>query len=86
MCPRAFIDPCMEFYFEQFTLWKRLGALPRGGGFEDQDAKLVEAFNVIQSALDKHAKMEEDKAKHDEEERKRKDQGLTGGKRPTGRK
>jgi hypothetical protein len=65
MCPQAYITNKSRFLFEQFVAFRRLRALPKAGGLNDQDNLIIEAFLVMQTAIDRHEEIEDKKRKHD---------------------
>lgn len=81
-CPRSYIDPEMEALYRKFGEWKRFGLWPEGGGLENQQALLVDAFLTIFGAIDTYESLEEEKKKQESKQLAANAGNLTGGKRP----
>jgi len=52
-CPRALIDDNIDAldYWDDYLTWRCLKSLPREGGTNDQDAKLIQAIRFISNLV-----------------------------------
>lgn len=52
-CPmRSVRHPDVRTYLPLFAACRRLGVLPRAGGYEDQDARTMAAWDVMAASLE----------------------------------
>ncbi len=80
-CPKAFlVQDCDEFQtdFRAFRNFERRGVLPTIGGYDDQDARFIEALEIITRTTIRvvNTRRAIDKAKREAKARLGKIQGL----------
>jgi hypothetical protein len=46
------VDPSIWRLLNVWNAWKQLGGMPGAGSVEDQEAKLIDAFSVLDSESD----------------------------------
>lgn len=63
MCPTAYMSARSLGYFEQYYVIKKMKGLPYNVGLFQHPAILIEAFMIVQSAVDKKDNIEADEMK-----------------------
>lgn len=63
MCPTAYMTARSLNYFEQYYVIKKMGAMPYDVGLFQHPAILVQAFMIVQSAVDKKESIDADEMK-----------------------
>lgn len=72
ICPVGVSSDDTDFFLKTYFLCEKFGCLPEEGGLLSQDNRLMEAFSIINSEINKFEKKQLDNQKRDIDKQKRK--------------
>ena len=78
ICPIGISSDDTDFFLKTYFLCEKFGCMPEQGGVLDQDNKLMEAFSIINSEINKYEQEETEKQKREVDKTNRKNKNRNG--------
>ena len=66
-----------DFFLKTYFLCEKFGCMPNEGGVLEQDSRLMEAFSIINSEINKFEKKKMDEQTREMDKQKRKSRGAS---------